>query len=108
MSTANHIYVPSRHFAFAQLLAENLTPPIQVRSMTELPSPDTQRPTKQQLRQERAAILPALEGVQANIRKAEDNLRDYGHMLPDLRALCDRYIVRLAQIKEALGGRDNG
>lgn len=110
MSPVLNLYSSDRPavLAFAQLLAENLTQPVQVRSLTELPSPDTQRPTRQQLRQERAAILPALEGVQANLRQAEGNPVALGHMLPDLRALRDRYTVRLEQIKQVLGEQRGG
>ncbi|WP_375435063.1 hypothetical protein [uncultured Hymenobacter sp.] len=114
MSTGTNVYTSDRSAirAFAQLLAEKSTQPVRVRPLTELPSPDTQRPTRQQLRQERAAIEPALKGLLVNIGKAEGNRREYGHMLPDMQAMRDRYELRLEDIKRALdeqqGGQANG
>lgn len=94
--------------AFAQLLAENLTQPVRVRSLSELPAPDTQRPTRQQLRQERAALLPALTGLLTTIRQAEGNPLALGQTLPDLRALRERYEGRLAHIQQVLGQQEGG
>ena len=88
--------------AFAQVLAENLSQPVQVCSLSQLPSPDTHRPTKQQLRSERAALIPAMAGLNENIRLAEDSPNHLSAYLPELHKLRVRYEERLTTIEQLL------
>ena len=99
-----HVYTSDQDaaLAFVQVLAENLSQPVQVHPLSELATAPVPRPTRPQLRAERAALVPALSGLNENIRLAEDaptHLREY---LPELRALRTRYETRLTQIEQLL------
>lgn len=99
-----HVYTSNQDaaLAFVQVLAENLSQPVQVHPLSELATAPVPRPTRPQLRAERAALVPALSGLNENIRLAEDaptHLREY---LPELRQLRARYEARLTQIEQLL------
>jgi hypothetical protein len=99
-----HVYTSDQDaaLAFVRVLAENLSQPVQVHPLSELATAPVPRPTRPQLRAERAALVPALSGLNENIRLAEDaptHLREY---LPELYLLRRRYEARLTQIEHLL------
>jgi len=96
---------------FAQVLAENLTPPVQLHDLSELPAPDRQRPTRQQLRTELALVQQKLRQCQELIKSAEPYLRlaDELLVLRQEEGQYEQHIRELAhQLGEQKGGPANG
>lgn len=104
----NHLYVsetsPLRDVADA--LIDNLAKPVVVQDITALPAPDRQRPTRQQLRTERANVQRELEAVRNLIRLSEP----YPRLADEVVALKQEaidYQNRIQEIDAALG-REGG
>lgn len=104
MDKPHHIYTSSQSTtrAFAQVLAENLTPPVQLHDLSALPAPDLQRPTKQQLRTDLALVQQKLTQCQKLIQLAEPHLRLANELLV-LRQEEAQHEQQIKQIMRQLG-----
>lgn len=92
-------------YTLVRLTGENLGQPVALHSYAQLPAPDTTRPTKQQLRAERAALGPVLAGLHENIRLVEGSPSLQVAYLEDLSVLHGlraRYEERLTRIEQLL------
>jgi hypothetical protein len=89
--------------ATAECLADNLGKPVLLHdSPSALPAPDTRRPTRQQLRTERAELLRELSTARSLLALAEPHFR-LAQELADIRVDIARYEQRLQQLDQALG-----
>ncbi|MBO0360660.1 hypothetical protein J0X19_22055 [Hymenobacter sp. BT186] len=109
MESPIHFYTAaapdSQLHAFARETSARLHRPVLVHPYAELPAPDLQRPTRQQLRAERAALQPMLTSLNENIRLVEDAPHlphDYLQDLATLHHMRERYEQRLACIEHLL------
>jgi hypothetical protein len=92
---------------FAQVLAENLTPPVQLHDLSELPAPDRQRPTKQQLRTGLAGAEQKLHQCQELIKLAEPYRRLVDELLV-LRQQEEQYEQHIRELVQQLGEQNGG
>jgi hypothetical protein len=87
--------------SLADLLSQQQ--PVNLSDISDMPAPDTTRPTRQQLRTERFGVEAQLDSVLYLIRMGEDNPQRYAETLTELRRDRDRYELRLEEIRQALG-----
>jgi hypothetical protein len=103
MSQPIHVYASAQDAGFARVLAENLSEPVQVHPLAALPRPDTQRPTRQQLRKELAEVQHALKECKKLIALMEPHAQQLGAELAELTAQRQAGELREEQIFFTLG-----
>lgn len=107
MSKPHRIYTGHGQRLFADMLADNLTPPVWVQELQALPAPDTQRPTKQQLRRERATLQVTLDKAQRLLPGLTPYAR-CADQVAELQEVIRQAQARRAEITELLGEQQEG
>ena len=100
-----HLYTAkptdARFRSLATLLSQQQ--PVNLSDISDLPQPDRQRPTRQQLRAERVELARALEHDRRLLMLTEPHGRRFPQELADIKADITRHEQRIAAIDNALG-----